>query len=226
MHSHSTLEEAIVISVKRILETLPGGVTLVGAAKSRSADEVRAAIRAGVTCVGHNYVQEAGRMIPLVPEPVRWHMIGHLQTNKVKIAVSLFDMIETVDSLRLAQEIDRACAIQGKALTVLIEVNSGREPNKSGVMPDEVDALARALSELPHVRLKGLMTMGPRTGNPDDARPFFRVTKEAFDRLAAAGIPRAEIRYLSMGMSNSYRVAVEEGANMVRIGTLLFGERA
>jgi len=218
-------EEAIARAVMRILETLPTGVTLVAAAKSRTAEEVRAAIHAGVTCVGHNYVQEAARMAPLIQEPVRWHMIGHLQTNKVKHAVQLFDMIETVDSWRLAQEIDRRCATIGKVMPILVEVNSGREASKTGVLPEDVDELVQRLSELPHIRVQGLMTMGPRFGDPEDARPYFRITREAFDRLGAANIPNVEMRYLSMGMSNSYHVAIEEGANMVRIGTLLFGER-
>nr|MBC7244390.1 YggS family pyridoxal phosphate-dependent enzyme [Chloroflexota bacterium] len=218
-------EKAIAHAVKRILETLPTGVILVAAAKSRSAEEVRAAIRAGVCHVGHNYVQEAAQMIPLIPEPVHWHMIGHLQTNKVKSAMQLFDMVETVDSWRLAQEMEKRCAAIGKVMPVLIEVNSGHEATKTGVLPEEVEQLAWQLSTLPHIRLQGLMTMGPRFGNPEDARPYFRITREIFERLKVAHIPNVEMRYLSMGMSNSYLVAIEEGANMVRIGTLLFGER-
>ena len=218
-------EETIVSTVKRILETLPAGVRLVSAAKARSVEEVRAAIRAGVTCVGHNYVQEAARMMPLIQEPVRWHMIGHLQRNKAKRAVQLFDMIETLDSWRLAQEIERCCAVIDKVMPVLVEVNSGREVSKTGVLPEQVDELVWQVSELAHVRIQGLMTMGPRFGDPEDARPYFQATREAFERLAAANIPNVEMRYLSMGMSNSYQVAIEEGANMVRIGTLLFGER-
>jgi pyridoxal phosphate enzyme (YggS family) len=219
-------EKAIANAVKRIRETLPPGVILVAAAKSRTVEEVRAAIRAGVSHVGHNYVQEAAQMIPLIPEPVQWHMIGHLQTNKAKSAVQLFDMIETLDSWRLAQELEKRCAAIGKVMPVLIEVNSGREASKTGVLPEEVEQLAWQVSTLPHLRLQGLMTMGPRFGNPEDARPYFRITREIFERLKAACIPNVEMRYLSMGMSNSYLVAIEEGANMVRIGTLLFGERA
>jgi len=218
-------EEEIEGAVRSILKELPAGVTLVAAAKERTAEEVRAAVRAGVTHVGHNYVQEAARMIPLVLEPVRWHMIGHLQTNKVKLAVPLFDLIETVDSWRMAQELERRCAALGKELPVLIEVNSGREANKTGVLPEEVDALAQRISALAHLRVQGLMTMGPRFGDPEDARPYFRATRQAFERLAHANLPHVEMRYLSMGMSNSFRVAIAEGANMVRIGTLLFGER-
>jgi len=218
-------EEAVVRNVKHILQSLPPGVTLVGAAKATTVAQVRAAIRAGLSCVGHNYVQEAAEMIPLVPEPVQWHLIGHLQTNKAKVAVQLFDMLETLDSWRLAQELERRCAALGKVLSVLIEVNSGHEPVKTGVLPEKLDELVRQVSGLSHLRLLGLMTMGPRFGDPEDSRLYFRTTREAFERLARASIPHVEMRYLSMGMSNSYRVAIEEGANMVRIGTLLFGER-
>jgi pyridoxal phosphate enzyme (YggS family) len=218
-------DDSIAANVKRILETLPPGVTLVAAAKARTPEEVEEALRAGVAHVGHNYVQEAERMIPAVKGKVRWHMIGHLQKNKVKKAVKLFDMIETLDSWPLAKLVDRRCAAIGKTMPVLVEINSGREASKSGVLPDEVDDLVRHVSNLQHIRVQGLMTMGPRFGNPEDARPYFRATKEAFDCLAKAHLPNTEMRYLSMGMSNSYQVAIEEGANMVRLGTMLFGER-
>ena len=223
--------DSIAANVKRILETLPSGVILVAAAKARTAREVEEALRAGVAYVGHNYVQEAEQMIPLISEvpklqgKVRWHMIGHLQKNKVKKAVRLFDMIETLDSWPLAELIDRRCAAIGKTMPVLVEVNIGREDSKTGVLPDEVDDLVQRMSDLQHIRVQGLMTMGPRFGDPEDARPYFRATKEAFDRLAKADLPNVEMRYLSMGMSNSYQVAIEEGANMVRLGTMLFGER-
>jgi len=218
---------SITANVKRILETLPPDVILVAAAKARTAREVEEALRAGVAYVGHNYVQEAEQMIPLIQDllQVRWHMIGHLQKNKVKKAVRLFDMIETVDSWPLAELIDRRCAAIGKTMPVLVEINIGREASKTGVLPKEVDDLVHRMSDLQHVRVQGLMTMGPRFGDPEDARPYFRATKEAFDRLAKADLPNVEMRYLSMGMSNSYQVAIEEGANMVRLGTVLFGER-
>jgi len=218
-------DDSIAAKVKRILETLPTDVILVAAAKARTLGEVEAALRAGVTYVGHNYVQEAERMIPAIKEKARWHMIGHLQKNKVKKAVRLFDMIETLDSWPLAKLIDRRCAAIGKTMPVLVEVNIGREASKTGVLPEEVDDLVRRVSDLQHIRVQGLMTMGPRFGDPEDARPYFRATKEAFDRLAKANLSNVEMRYLSMGMSNSYQVALEEGANMVRLGTVLFGER-
>jgi hypothetical protein len=215
----------IAANVKRILETLPPGVILVAAAKARTPEEVEGALQAGVTHVGHNYVQEAEQMIPLIQDQVCWHMIGHLQKNKVKKAVRLFDMIETVDSWSLAELIDRHCAEIGKTMPVLVEINIGREASKTGVLPKDVDDLVRRLSDLQHVHVQGLMTMGPRFGDPEDARPYFQATRGAFDRLARANLPNVEMRYLSMGMSNSYQVAIEEGANMVRLGTVLFGER-
>jgi pyridoxal phosphate enzyme (YggS family) len=215
----------IAANVKRILESLPPGVILVAAAKARTPEEVEEVLRAGVTYVGHNYVQEAERMIPAIKGKARWHMIGHLQKNKVKNALRLFDMIETLDSWPLAELIDRRCAAIGKSMPVLVEVNIGQEDSKTGVLPDEVDDLVERMNGLQHIRVQGLMTMGPRFGDPEDARPYFRATKEAFDRLARADLPNVEMRHLSMGMSNSYQVAIEEGANMVRLGTMLFGER-
>ena len=199
---------------------------MVAAAKGRTIAEAEAAIRAGVTVIGHNYVQEAERMIEVLGDRAKWHLIGHLQKNKAKKAVGLFDLIETVDSWALAEQIERRCAATGKAMPVLVEVNSGREAAKAGVLPEEVEGLVRRLADLRHLHVQGLMTMGPRFGDPEEARPYFRETKAIFDRIAAAEIPNVEMRTLSMGMSNSYEVAVEEGANVVRIGTKLFGPRA
>ena len=208
-----------------ILEALPPHVTLVAACKTRTAEEVREVVAAGVQALGHNYVQEAQDMVNALGRVAKWHMIGHLQRNKAKLAVDLFDVIETVDSRRLADAIERHCAAAGKTMSVLIEVNSGEESNKTGVEPGEVDALARHISTLGHVCLEGLMTMGPVAGDPESARPYFRMTKAIFDQLADAGLPNVHMRALSMGMSNSYEVAIEEGANVVRVGTKLFGPR-
>lgn len=215
--------ETIEENVRHILETLPPDVTLVAAAKSRTPEEVEAVIRAGVVYVGHNYIQEAERMILAVGHEVQWHMIGHLQRNKAKKAVQLFDMIETMDSWRLAVALDRHCTAIGKVMPVLVEINSGREARKTGVLPEEVDGLVRRLSQLQHIQVQGLMTMGPRFGDPEDARPYFRATREAFEHLAGLNLPKVTMRTLSMGMSNSYLVAIEEGANMVRIGSEIFG---
>jgi len=215
--------ERIEENARLILDTLPKDITLVVAAKSRTPEEVEAVISAGVTCVGHNYVQEAERMILTVGHDVQWHMIGHLQRNKTQKAVRIFDMIETVDSWRLAVKLDRYCTAFGKIMPVLVEINSGREARKTGVLPEKVDDLVRRLSDLPSIQVQGLMTMGPRFGNPEDARPYFRATRTAFERLATLNLPNVSMRTLSMGMSNSYLVAIEEGANMVRIGSQIFG---
>ncbi|MBN1936560.1 MAG: YggS family pyridoxal phosphate-dependent enzyme [Anaerolineae bacterium] len=211
-------------SARHILDEVPQGVIVVAAAKTRTPEEVRAAVEAGIVHVGHNYVQETQAMINQV-RGVTWHMIGHMQRNKARAAVELFDMIETVDSLRLAQEIDKRCAFLGKTMPVLIEVNSGREPNKDGVWPEQADDLARQIAGLTCIRLQGLMTMGPFSEDAKDLRPCFRATRKAFERLARLGLPGAEMCYLSMGMSSSYRAAIDEGANIVRIGTRLFGPR-
>ncbi|MBW1923103.1 MAG: YggS family pyridoxal phosphate-dependent enzyme [Deltaproteobacteria bacterium] len=213
-------------NVQEILRELPEGVELVGAAKTRTPEEVLEAIEAGLRVVGQNYVQEAERVFEIVGRRARWHMIGHLQRNKAKKAVQIFDMIETVDSVRLAEALDRACATAGRPpISVLVEVNSGEEEQKAGVMPGRVASLVREISSLENIRVEGLMTMGPFAGDPEEARPYFRVTRQIFDALKDEGIPGVDMRYLSMGMSNSYRVALEEGANLVRIGTKIFGER-
>jgi hypothetical protein len=217
--------EQIAGSAQQILETIPANVTLLAAAKTRSLEEVEAVIRAGVTHIGYNYVQEALPIIQAIGNRARWHMIGHLQRNKAKLAARCFDMVETVDSWRLAKTLDRRCARIEKTMPVLIEINSGREASKTGVLPEQVDGLVRQISALAHLRVKGLMTMGPRFGDPEDSRPYFRATREAFERLAAEDVPNICMQYLSMGMSNSYLIAIEEGANIIRIGTQLFGER-
>lgn len=210
-------------AVNRILETIPPGVTLVAAAKGRTVEEVEAALQAGITHVGHNYVQEAQPIIQALGDRATWHMIGHLQRNKAKLAARVFDMIETVDSLRLAQAIERHCMLLGVTMSVLVEINSGREPSKTGVFPEEVDDLVAAIADMEHVRVMGLMTMGPRFGDPEDARPYFQQTREAFERILSMNLANVTMRYLSMGMTNSYQVAIEEGANIVRIGTKIFG---
>jgi len=216
---------SITENVKRLLAELPPGVELAAAAKSRAPEEVLEAVEAGVTLIGENYVQEAAAAKALVGRRARWHFIGHLQTNKARQAVELFDMIETVDSLKLGREIDKRAAAAGKVMPVLIEVNSGREPQKFGVLPEEVSGLARELAGLKNIRVEGLMTMGPFSSDPEEVRPAFRETKRLFDKLRRLSIPGLAVARLSMGMSDSYRTAIEEGATMVRIGTKLFGLR-
>jgi len=212
-------------SVIEILKSLPADVLLVAASKTRTPEEVQAAIRAGIKVIGYNYLQEAEKIYQVIGNQVKWHMIGHLQRNKVKKAVKLFDMIETIDSVQLAKMVDKQCALENKNMSVLIEINSGKESNKTGVLPEDVDELILKINDLLNLRVQGLMTMGPRFGNPEDARPYFKATKKVFDRLKKLDIPDVEMKYLSMGMSNSYKIAIEEGANIIRIGTRLFGER-
>jgi len=212
-------------NIRELLDELPPGVELVAAAKKRTPDEVLQAVEAGVKVIGENYVQEAETAAAAVGGKAACHMIGRLQKNKVKKAVALFDMIETVDSVELAQEIDKRCAQMGKVMPVLVEVNSGREEQKAGVLPENAEALIREISRLPNIKVMGLMTMGPRFGDPEDSRPYFVITRRLFDRIKTLEVPNVEMKYLSMGMTNSYRVALEEGANLVRIGTRIFGER-
>ena len=212
-------------NVKILLSELPQGVTMLAAAKQRNADEISRAIKAGVTMVGENYMQDALSVINEVEGPAEWHFIGHLQRNKVKKAVEIFDMIESVDSLRLAREIEKCCERIGKVMPVLIEVNSGEEEQKHGLLPQEVIPLMEETFSMSNIRIFGLMTMGPRFGDPENSRPYFRKTRELFERIKELHLPNVEMRYLSMGMTNSYQVAMEEGANLVRIGTKIFGER-
>ncbi len=212
-------------NVKALLAELPPGVELVAAAKTRTASEILQALEAGVKIIGENYVREAADVFPAIGGRARWHFIGHLQTNKVKKAVEFFDLVETVDSTALGREIDKRSAAAGKTMDVLVEVNSGREPQKSGVLPEESEPLVCSLAALPHLRVLGLMTMGPFEGDPEDSRRYFQETRRVWDALKTLSIPGVEMRHLSMGMSNSWRVAVEEGATMVRIGTGIFGPR-
>lgn len=212
-------------NVTKLLAEIPEGVEIVTAAKTRTAEEISQALEAGIKIVGENYVQEALAVYEKVGFRARWHFIGHLQTNKVKKAVGIFDMIETVDSVHLAQEINKRCERVGKVMPVLVEINSGREPQKSGVLPEQAIDLIKEIADLPFVKVQGVMTMGPRFGDPEDSRPYFIETRRIFEKLKENEIPNVKMKYLSMGMTNSYRVALEEGANMIRIGTKIFGER-
>jgi pyridoxal phosphate enzyme (YggS family) len=212
-------------NVRRLLKEIPAGTHLVAAVKTRTPEEITQVLQAGIKILGENYVQEAEQNHRVIGKLAEWHFIGHLQKNKVKKAVEIFDMIETVDSLEIALEIDKRCQQAGKIMPILIEVNSGRETQKSGVLPENVVALAQSVANLKNTKLMGLMTMGPMAGNPEDSRPYFVTTREVFEELKSLAIPNVTMQYLSMGMTNSYRVALAEGANMVRLGTLIFGER-
>ncbi len=212
-------------NVKKILDELPTSVELVAASKTRTPEEILQAIQAGIKIIGQNYVQEAQKAYSIIGQQVKWHFIGHLQRNKVKKAVEIFDMIETIDSIALASEIDKQCRRLDKIMPILIEINSGREQQKYGIFPEDMEDLTKKISGLKNIKIQGLMTMGPMFGNPEDARPYFVETKKVFDKIRTLDIPDIEMRYLSMGMTNSYLVAIEEGANLVRIGSKIFGPR-
>ena len=212
--------------VRAVLAGIPPRVAVVAAAKTRTPDEIRAALACGVRVVGENYVQEAEAVQGVVGRgAAEWPLIGSLQRNKARDAVRVFDLIQTVDSLRLAEKLDLEGRRVGRAVPILIEVNSGREPQKSGVLPEDVEGLVRAMAGLPSIEIRGLMTLGPALASPGGLRPFFAETKRRFDELAALELANARMTILSMGMSDSYREAIEEGATMVRLGTALFGPR-
>ena len=217
---------SIVENVKQLLAELPEGVKLVAAAKTRTPDEIAEAVAAGIRIIGENYVQEAERAYQLIGNKVEWHFIGHLQTNKVKKAAALFDMIETVDSIEIAGEIDKRCMQIGKTMPILVEINSGREAQKAGVYPENAGQLIKAITAMKNIRVMGLMTMGPLTAQPEELRACFRETKKLLDSIKKLDLPNVEMRYLSMGMTDSYKIALEEGANMIRIGSKIFGQRA
>ena len=212
-------------NIQKILEELPEGVELVAAAKDRSTGEVEEAIEAGVRIIGENYLKEAQGKFTVLGNRAKWHFIGHLQKNKVKRAVKIFDMIETLDSLVLAEILDKECKKINKVMPVLIEVNSAGEAQKQGVLFEEVEVLLGEILQFDNLKPKGLMTMGPWLNNPQELRPFFKKTKDLFDTIKNNYGEKLEWTYLSMGMSTSYRIAIEEGANLVRVGTAIFGER-
>ena len=217
---------------QRIAETCtrcgrdPGTVRLVCVTKTMSADTVRLAIQAGAVLFGENYIQEAREKCGTLAEyPVFWHFIGHLQTNKAKYAVKLFDLIHTVDSLRLATELDREARKIGKVQKILIQVNIGKEVSKSGIDAESAETLIRSLAAFPHLSVRGLMVIPPFFDEPERVRPYFRGLRELRDSLNKPGISGIRLDELSMGMTGDFEAAIEEGATLVRIGTASFGER-
>ena len=226
-YNHDVASELIKQNTAKLLTKLPDGVEVVAAAKTRTPEEVLSAVQAGIKIIGENYVNEAKAAHELVGQRAKWHFIGTFQKHNVRRKVlEIFDMIESVDSLEIAREIDRKCAQIGKIMPILIEVNSGKEPQKSGVLPEDVEQLVREVYDLKNIKVMGLMTMGPRFGNPEDSRPYFVETRRIFEKIKGLKLPNVEMRYLSMGMTNSYKVALEEGANIIRIGTKIFGKKA
>jgi len=203
----------------------PSDVKLMAVTKSVDDERIMEAIEAGVDMIGENYVQEAKRKIEKMGRKVPWHMIGHLQTNKAKYAVRLFDLVHSVNRIGLAQELARRSSQAGLVSRVLIEVNLSGEPTKSGAPPDQALSLIRECSRIPGLSIQGLMTMAPWSDNPEDARPIFRGLRQLRDRISGEKIEGISMKELSMGMSDDFQVAIEEGATIVRIGRRLFGER-
>jgi len=202
----------------------PDEIRILAATKGRNVAEILEAVRAGIDLVGENTIQEALAKFEFLPKDLERHMIGTLQRGKVRTAVRLFHMIESVNSLELAEAIERECARLGRKepYPILIEVNPAGEGTKLGLSPEEVEPLIKEISKLEHVRIKGLMAMMPYE-DPEKLRPYFRMMRELFESLR--GHEGVEMRWLSMGMSHDYVVAVEEGANLVRLGTAIFGPR-
>jgi pyridoxal phosphate enzyme (YggS family) len=201
-------------------------IKLLAAAKSQSIDALRTAVAAGVTLVGENYVQEAKEKRPQIKATVEWHMIGHLQRNKTKAAVEVFDVIQSLDNVALARELDKEGSKRGKPIRALVEVNLGGEESKTGIDRNGVAALLEEIAELSNLRIEGLMTVPPFQDDPEKVRPYFRDLRELREELNESRYLNVDLQELSMGMTHDYTVAIEEGATIVRIGTALFGPRS
>ena len=203
----------------------PRNVKILAAAKAQDTKSIEAAITAGVVLIGENYVQEASIKRRNLPARVEWHMIGHLQRNKAKAAVEIFDVIESLDNAELARELDKEGRKRNARVRALIEINIGGEETKSGVAKANAAELLRTVGRLQNVRIEGLMTVPPFRENCEETRPYFRELRQLRDELRSLKLPNVDLRELSMGMTHDYLIAVEEGATIVRIGTALFGPR-
>ncbi|MDF2635197.1 MAG: hypothetical protein K0R78_2071 [Pelosinus sp.] len=230
---------SIVVNLTQIIENINSAVSrrnsrlingskdvkLVAVTKNHEVAAIREAVAAGVIAIGENRIQEATQKAQILKEHVEWHLIGHLQTNKVRPAVQLFDLIHSVDSEKLAIEIDRIAGALGKRQDVLIQINMANEDTKFGIASKNALALGTFISKLEHVRLCGVMTIAPFYEDIEQARPLFRNMYQLFMELKNVNLANTNIEWLSMGMTNDYIVGVEEGSNLVRIGTGIFGQR-
>lgn len=221
-----------ILSVKERIEKAalkagraPGDIKLVAVSKRIGVEEIRDAISTGATILGESYVQEAKEKIEEIGHHVQWHMIGHLQTNKVKQAISLFDMIHSVDRIGLAKEIDKRAKQSGKRVSVLIQVNISHETTKSGIERDSAISLVSEITNLTNIKAEGLMTMPPYFDDPEYARPYFKSLRELKEEIERKRFVNISMKELSMGMSNDFEIAIEEGATIIRVGTAIFGER-
>lgn len=203
----------------------PKEVTLIAVSKTKPVELLRQAYQAGARCFGENKVQEIMDKYPQLPSDIQWHMIGHLQRNKVKYIVDKVDLIHSVDSMRLAEEISKEAEKKQTDVKVLIEVNVAQEESKFGVSVDETEELVREIAKLPRIHVLGLMTIAPNVSDPEENRPVFRTLKKLAVDIKMKNIDNVRMDVLSMGMTGDYQVAIEEGATMVRVGTGIFGER-
>ena len=203
----------------------PKEVTLIAVSKTKPVELLREAYQAGARCFGENKVQEIMDKYPQLPSDIQWHMIGHLQRNKVKYIVDKVDLIHSVDSMRLAEEISKEAEKKQTDVKVLIEVNVAQEESKFGVSVDETEELVREIAKLPRIHVLGLMTIAPNVSDPEENRPVFRTLKKLAVDIKMKNIDNVRMDVLSMGMTGDYQVAIEEGATMVRVGTGIFGER-
>jgi len=201
----------------------PQEITLVAVTKTVEADRIEEAIAAGVNIIGESRIQEAKEKYRKVESRIIWHLVGHLQRNKAKDAVKIFDLIHSVDSAELAKEIDKQAKKIGKIQKILVEANVSGEESKYGLNPEGVITFLQEVNGLPNIKVEGLMTMAPFYENPENCRPCFRKLKELVEEVKAKNIKNVEMTYLSIGMSNDFEVAIEEGSNMVRIGRAIFG---
>ncbi|NKB70681.1 MAG: YggS family pyridoxal phosphate-dependent enzyme [Candidatus Latescibacteria bacterium] len=200
-------------------------IAVVAVTKTRSPEEIDAALKTGLHLVGENRIQEVATKKDAVQRTAKWHFIGHLQSNKAARAVELFEMVQSVDSQRLARALDRHAGARQRRLDILIQVNTSNEPSKSGVAPSQLRPLVEQIAPLAHLRICGLMTIGALSPDPLRVRACFTTLSKLRDQLDTASIEGVELRYLSMGMSGDFELAIAEGANMVRLGTILFGPR-
>lgn len=219
----NAIKQKIVAAAKRAGRD-PLSIKLMAVTKTVKPELIGKAIEAGLTMLGENYVQEAKDKIAAISDHAQWHMIGHLQTNKAKYAVKLFDYVHSVDRLELAQELDKRAGQINRKLNVLIEVNSGEE-SKSGIEKTQALELVRQVAHLPNLAVRGLMTMAPYSDNPENSRPYFKALRDLRDDIDRAGIAGISMEELSMGMTDDFEVAIEEGATIIRIGRAIFGKR-
>jgi len=201
----------------------PEEIKLVAVTKTATMEQIKEAISAGIKIIGENKVQEAKEKYHILSADTEWHLVGHLQTNKVKYAIEIFDCIQSVDSIKLAKEIDKRSLQFGKTTNVLVEVNVSGEETKYGIKPEEVELFLKEISEFSGIRVRGLMTIAQIEKDKEEVRPYFRKLRELSKEIKSKNIKNVKMDYLSMGMTDDFEVAIEEGANMVRIGRGIFG---